>query len=161
VHIGYNHAPDIDGADPAWAAWIERWHGTSTLTPKVRATIRTIMAKTGRWMAVEHPETTEPGQRTRLTCVGWVGAVDRMSVGAEGVVDQCDRIIGEQGVGSEHRNSLRMLGELGRFDVDQHEAAFAERQQQIPNMPTCDTIVVAHQPHWLRGNPDHASVVVG
>ena len=34
VRTGYNHAPDIEGADPAWAAWIERWHATSTLTPQ-------------------------------------------------------------------------------------------------------------------------------
>ena len=38
VRTGYNHAPDIEGADPVWADWIERWHATSTLTPKVRAT---------------------------------------------------------------------------------------------------------------------------
>jgi len=47
----------------------------------VRATIRTIMATTGRWLAVEHPEITEPGQWTRATCAAWVAAVDRMSVG--------------------------------------------------------------------------------
>ena len=61
VRTGYNHAPGIEGTDPAWAEWIERWHATSTLTPKVRAIIRTIMAKTGRWLAAEHPEITEPG----------------------------------------------------------------------------------------------------
>ena len=37
VRTGYNHAPEIEGADPAWADWIERWHATSTLTPRVRA----------------------------------------------------------------------------------------------------------------------------
>ena len=68
VRTGYLHAPDIEGADPAWADWIERWHATSTLTPRVRATIRTIMAKTGRWLAAEHPKMTEPGQWTRATC---------------------------------------------------------------------------------------------
>ena len=81
VRTGYNHAPDIEGADPAWAAWIERWHATSTLTPKVRATVRTIIAKTGRWLAVEHPEITEPGQWSRATCAAWSAAVDRMRVG--------------------------------------------------------------------------------
>jgi len=30
---------------------------------------------------------------------------------------------------AEHRNSLRMLGELGRFDVNQHEVAVAERRR--------------------------------
>ena len=81
VRTGYNHAPEIEGADPAWADWIERWHATSTLTPRVRATIRTQMAKTGRWLAAEHPEITEPGQWTRATCAEWVAAVDRMTVG--------------------------------------------------------------------------------
>jgi integrase len=81
VRIGYLQPAGIEGADPVWAAWIERWHATSTLTPKVRATIRNIMAKAGRWLAVEHPEITEPGQWTRATCAAWVAAVDRMSVG--------------------------------------------------------------------------------
>jgi hypothetical protein len=81
VRTGYNHAPGIDGTDPAWAAWVQRWHDTSALSPRVRATIRTIMAKAGRWLAAEHPEITEPGQWTRATCAAWVAAVDRMAVG--------------------------------------------------------------------------------
>jgi hypothetical protein len=81
VRTGYNHAPGIDGTDAAWASWVQRWHDTSTLTPKVRAIVRTIMAKAGRWLALEHPEITEPGQWTRQTCVAWVAAVDRMAVG--------------------------------------------------------------------------------
>ena len=81
VRTGYLQPAGIEGADPAWAGWIERWHATSTLTPKVRDIIRTIMAKAGRWLAVEHPEITEPGQWTRATCAAWVAAVDRMSVG--------------------------------------------------------------------------------
>ena len=81
VRTGYNHARDIEGADPVWAEWIERWYATSTLTQKVRRVIRTILAKTGRWLAVEHPQTTDPGQWTRATCAAWVAAVDRMSVG--------------------------------------------------------------------------------
>ncbi len=81
VRTGRNHIADIEGADPVWAEWIERWHATSTLTPKARRIIRTILAKTGRWLAVEHPEITDPGQWTRATCATWVAAVDRMSVG--------------------------------------------------------------------------------
>jgi integrase len=81
VRPGYNHAAGIEGTDPVWAAWIERWYATSTLTPKVRAMIRTILAKAGRWLAAEHPEITEPGQWTRATCAAWVAAVDRMSDG--------------------------------------------------------------------------------
>jgi integrase len=90
AHLGYcqpparpggSHMPVIEGADPAWAQWVERWHATSALTPKVRAIIRTILGKAGRWLAAEHPEITEPGQWTRQTCAEWVAAVDRMKVG--------------------------------------------------------------------------------
>jgi len=81
VRAGYNHAPGIEGTDPAWARWVERWHATSPLTPKVRAIIRTIVAKAGRWLAAEYPAIAEPGQWTRETCAAWVAAVDRMAVG--------------------------------------------------------------------------------
>ena len=60
VRTGYNHAPRIEGTDPAWAHWIERWHATSTLTPRVRATIRTQMAKTGRGLPPSTPGSPSP-----------------------------------------------------------------------------------------------------
>ncbi len=81
IRPGFNHAPGIIGTHQAWAEWVQRWHDTSTLTPKVRAIIRTLMAKAGRWLAVEYPEITEPGQWTRSTCAAWVAAIDRMAVG--------------------------------------------------------------------------------
>ncbi len=81
VRTGRRHMPEIEGADPSWTEWVERWHATSALTPRVRAIIRTIMAKAGRWLAAEHPEITEPGQWTRQTCAAWVATVDRMTVG--------------------------------------------------------------------------------
>jgi len=81
VRSGFNHAPGIVGTHPDWAAWVQRWYDTSTLTPKVRALVRTQMAKAGRWLAAEHPQITEPGQWTRSTCADWVAAVDRMTVG--------------------------------------------------------------------------------
>lgn len=71
----------IEGAHPTWSEWVEKWHATSPLTRKVRDIIRTIMAKAGRWLAVEHPDIIEPSQWTRQTCASWVAAVDRMAVG--------------------------------------------------------------------------------
>jgi len=81
VRFGSYHMENLDGVDPAWAGWVERWHATSTLTPRVRSITRCIMAKAGRWLAAEHPDITEPGQWTRATCAAWVAAVDRMKVG--------------------------------------------------------------------------------
>jgi integrase len=81
VRAGHCAALVIEGANPRWTAWVERWHATSTLTPKVRAIIRVLLAKAGRWLAAEHPEITEPSQWTRQTCAAWVAAVERMCVG--------------------------------------------------------------------------------
>jgi integrase len=73
--------PDIEGTPAPWADWVERWYATSTLTPKVRAIFRGVMAKVGRWLADQHPEIVEPSQWTRRTCAAWVAAVDRMDIG--------------------------------------------------------------------------------
>ncbi|WP_326742678.1 hypothetical protein [Streptomyces sp. NBC_01768] len=73
--------PDLEGVPKPWAAMVERWHDTSTLTPKVRGGFRSIVAKAGRWLAAEHPEIVEPAQWTRETCAAWVAALDRMTVG--------------------------------------------------------------------------------
>jgi len=81
TRTGTNAAPVIEGAHPDWTAWVERWHATSTLTPRVRAIIRTIMAKAGRWLAVTHPQITVPADWTREICAAWVATVDRMAVG--------------------------------------------------------------------------------
>jgi integrase len=71
----------MTGVPAPWAASVEHWHATSTLTPKIRGGYRSVLAKIGRWLAAEHPEITEPGQWTRQTCASWVAAVDRMAVG--------------------------------------------------------------------------------
>lgn len=107
VRAGYNAAPAIEGADPAWIEWVERWQATSTLTPKVRAITRTIMAKAGRWLAAEHPEITEPAQWTRQTCASWVAAVDRMSVGD--YVQRRDALAGREGAPISPRTKAHFL----------------------------------------------------
>ncbi|MFF3159216.1 tyrosine-type recombinase/integrase [Streptomyces sp. NPDC057910] len=73
--------PDLEGVPEPWAAAVERWHDTSTLTPKVRGMFRSVMAKAGRWLAAEHPDVVEPAQWTRETCAAWVAALDRMTIG--------------------------------------------------------------------------------
>ncbi|MCA1695295.1 MAG: tyrosine-type recombinase/integrase, partial [Actinobacteria bacterium] len=81
VHPAHHTALVIQGAEARWTGWVQRWHTTSTLTPKVRAIIRVLLAKAGRWLASEYPEITQPSQWTRQTCAAWVAAVDRMCVG--------------------------------------------------------------------------------
>ena len=119
VRTGYNHAPGIEGTDPAWAGWVERWHATSPLTPKVRAIIRTIVAKAGRWLAAEHPEITEPGQWTREICAAWVAAVDRMAVGD--YVQRRDHLHGRAGKPVAPRTKAHILMATRTFFRDCQE----------------------------------------
>jgi len=119
VRTGYNHAPGIEGTDPAWAGWVQRWHATSPLTPKVRAIIRTIVAKAGRWLAAEQPGITEPGQWTRETCAAWVAAVDRMAVGD--YVQRRDHLHGRAGKPVSPRTKAHMLMATRTFFRDCQE----------------------------------------
>ena len=75
------HSARASGGSPAWAGWVERWHGTSTLSPRARGNVRTTLLKAGRWLEAEQPQATDPAAWTRQTCASWVAAVDRMLVG--------------------------------------------------------------------------------
>jgi integrase len=81
ARAGHDGVPRIEGTGQEWSGWLERWYTTSTLTVRVRAIVRCIMAKAGRWLAAEHPHITDPSAWTRQTCAAWVAAVDRMRVG--------------------------------------------------------------------------------
>jgi integrase len=126
VRTGFNHAPVIEGADPTWTAWVQRWHATSTLTPKVRSIVRTIMAKAGRWLAAEHPEIIEPAQWTRGTCAAWVAAVDRMSVGD--YVQRRDSLGDRQGAPISPRTKAHILMASRTFFRDCQEWEWIPRR---------------------------------
>jgi hypothetical protein len=76
-----HHARHPMHTSGCWAEWVERWHATSILTPKVRGIVRATMAKVGRRMADQRPGIVEPSQWTRQTCASWVAAIDRMTIG--------------------------------------------------------------------------------
>ena len=109
----------IEGAHPSWTSWVEKWHATSPLTPKVRDIIRTLMAKAGRWLAIAHPGITEPSQWTRQTCASWVAAVDRMAVGD--YVQRRDALGGRTGKPIAPRTKAHMLMASRTFFRDCHE----------------------------------------
>jgi integrase len=73
--------PTAQGGAVIWAQWADRWHATSTLTPRTRSNVRSNLLKVGRWLAAEHPEAADPASWTRQTCATWIAALDRMSVG--------------------------------------------------------------------------------
>jgi integrase len=123
---GRSNAPGIDATSPQWAQWMERWHATSPLTPRVRATVRTIMAKAGRWLAAEHPEITEPGRWTRQTCAAWVAAVDQMAVGD--YVQRHDHIQARAGQPILPRSKAHILGATRTFFRDLQEWEWIPRR---------------------------------
>jgi len=126
VRTGRKHMPEIEGTAPSWSEWVERWHATSALTPRVRAVIRTIMAKAGRWLAAEHPEITEPGQWTRQTCAAWVAAVDRMTVGD--YVQRTDALAGRSGKPVSPRTKAHQLMATRTFFRDCQEWEWIPRR---------------------------------
>jgi integrase len=126
VRRGRNNAPGIDGTSPQWAEWVERWHATSALTPRVRDVVRTIMAKAGRWLAIEHPQITEPGQWTRQTCAAWVAAVDKMAVGD--YVQRHDHIQARAGKPIRPRSKAHILGATRTFFRDCQEWEWIPRR---------------------------------
>jgi integrase len=75
------HSARATGGAPEWASWAERWHDTSTLTPRVRGSVRSTLLRVGRWLEAEHPEAADPTDWTRQTCATWIAALDRMKVG--------------------------------------------------------------------------------
>jgi integrase len=64
-----------------WASWCQRWLNTSTLTRASREAYYYELLKVGRWLAVHHPEVTNPGHWTREIAIEWVAVVTRMRVG--------------------------------------------------------------------------------
>jgi integrase len=75
------HSARATGGAQVWQQWADRWHATSTLTPRARGNVRSKLLKVGRWLEAEHPDAADPAAWTRQTCAAWVAALDRMNVG--------------------------------------------------------------------------------
>jgi integrase len=69
------------GITPAWVEWVEHWFETSTRPRKERLNMRLDLLRTGRWLAVTHPEITHPSQFTRELAAELVAAVNQMCIG--------------------------------------------------------------------------------
>lgn len=88
------HSARSTGGAKSWEQWADRWHDTSTLTPRVRGSIRSTLLRVGRWIAAEQPDVADPTDWTRQTCATWIAALDRMKVGdfVQRTVGQGDRL---------------------------------------------------------------------
>ncbi|MDP4511219.1 hypothetical protein [Nonomuraea turcica] len=75
------HMASATGGAPEWERWGDRWHATSTLTPRTRSGVRSNLLKVGRWLQAGASDAADPADWTRQTCAAWVAALDRMNVG--------------------------------------------------------------------------------
>jgi integrase len=118
------HSQAADGGPAEWQHWVERWHATSTLTPRARGGIRSNLLKVGRWAEAECSEAADPAEWSRQTCAGWVAAVDRMSVG-----DYVQRTVGlELGKPLKAATKAQMISALRRFFLDAQEWEWLPRR---------------------------------
>jgi hypothetical protein len=120
------HAARATGGAPVWEQWVDRWHMTSTLTPRVRGQVRSNLLKVGRWLAAEHPEAPDPSDWTRQTCAAWVAALGRMKVG-----DYVQRTVGlKDSIGKplEAPSKEDQLAALRRFFTDCQEWEWLPRR---------------------------------
>ena len=73
--------PNVVPVSTEWLHWVDRWEGTSPLTPAARIGHRNALIKAGRWLALCHPTITSPAQWDRELGINYVAAVDRMQTG--------------------------------------------------------------------------------
>ncbi|MEQ4719640.1 tyrosine-type recombinase/integrase [Nonomuraea sp. B19D2] len=120
------HSARATGGAPEWERWVDRWHATSTLTPRTRSGVRSNLLKVGRWLQAEHPDAADPADWTRQTCVAWVAALDRMNVGdyVQRTVGLKDRI----GKPLEASSKEGQLAALRRFFTDCQEWEWLRRR---------------------------------
>ncbi|MDQ1653159.1 MAG: hypothetical protein QOI35_2359, partial [Cryptosporangiaceae bacterium] len=114
------------GGAPVWEQWVNRWHATSTLTPRTRGHVRSSLLKVGRWLSAEHPDAADPATWNRQTCAAWVAALDRMNVGdyVQRTAGLKDRIGKPLAAGSKESQ----LAAIRRFFDDCHEWEWLPRR---------------------------------
>jgi len=72
---------ETDSLSPDWLAWCNRWHGSSTLRPSTKRSVRSRLLVVGRWLKVTHPEITSPEQWTRQLAAEHVAAASQFRTG--------------------------------------------------------------------------------
>ncbi|MEY9862952.1 integrase [Catenulispora sp. GAS73] len=126
MHRTGGHSMRASGGPVLWEQWVDRWHATSTLTPRARGAIRSNLLKVGRWAADQHPEAADPTAWTRATCAAWIAATDRMSIG-----DYVQRTVGLKDSIGKPLNPATKAGRISalrRFFLDAQEWEWLPRR---------------------------------
>ncbi len=124
-HRSYPHDA-AHGVDPAWAAWCERWHATSTLAPRTRRSIYYGLLKAGRWLAETHPAVRSPDAWTRDVAVAYVAAVNGLSIGDLSSPSKLH--LRPRGTPISANYKVRLLGAVRAFLRDAQEWGWCRRR---------------------------------
>lgn len=121
-------SPRATGGAPKWAEWVDRWHDTSTLTPRVRGGFRSTLLRVGRWLEAEHPKAADPADWTRQTCPAWIAALDRMKVGD--YVQRTTGLSDRLGKPLEASTKAGQIAAVRRFFRDRQEWEWLPRMEE-------------------------------
>lgn len=125
-HRTGRHAAKAGGGARPWEAWADRWSATSTLTPRVRGSLRADLLKVGRWAAEQQPEARDPSTWTRTICAAWIAAVERMNVGD--YVQRTAAIAADLGKPLNPATKAGRISTLRRFFLDAQEWEWMPRR---------------------------------
>jgi len=78
----------MTGVPALWAEWITRWRDTASLEPITRSGYFGCLCKVGRWMAVFHPELTDPALWQHEHAVEFIAALKQAKIGDWSVRNQ-------------------------------------------------------------------------
>lgn len=79
--------PDItgrmntEGIAPEWADWCIRWYRFSGLATRTKNNYLHVLLRTGRWLALVHPDITTPHQWTSQLAAEYIASLDEIRVG--------------------------------------------------------------------------------
>src|SRR6185437_9969956 len=104
----------------------ERWFMTSTRPHTLRRNMHCDLLRVGRWLAVHHPEVTQPAHWTRELAAEFVAAVNTMCIG-----DYCADLhvpLKNPGKPWSANRKHSILGVMRRVFSDFHDWGWLERR---------------------------------
>jgi len=111
-----------------WIDWTRRWFMHSTLSRRSREQGYYTLIKAGRWLALEHPDRTDPASWTRELAGAWVAAVDQMRVGDFSHAPNTNAFKARNGGPLAPRTKAQNIGYLGTFFFDLQEWEWIARR---------------------------------
>jgi hypothetical protein len=108
------HWAATSGVSREWTRYVERWHATSTISPKARKGYYQKLLIVGRWVTLTHPEAASPDLWGREVAADCVAMICRKCIG-DWVDESCMRNATNLGKPIKPRTKLLFLIALATF----------------------------------------------